>query len=80
MDYRKLNEWVVCNNRPLPNIRTQLEKLTGKRIFTKFDIWWGYKNHCIKEEDQPKVAFKTTLRIYIPQVVYFGLRNAPPFF
>jgi hypothetical protein len=51
MDYRKLNEWVVCNNGPLPNIRTQLEKLSGKRIFTKFNICWGYKNHQIKESD-----------------------------
>jgi len=27
-----------------------------------------------------KAAFKTTLGTYIPQVVYFGLRNPPPFF
>jgi hypothetical protein len=45
IDYRKLNEWVVRDNGPLSNIRTQLEKLTGKQIFTKFDIQWGYKNH-----------------------------------
>jgi len=45
MDYRKLNKWVICDNEPLPNICTQLEKLTGKQIFTKFDIWWGYKNY-----------------------------------
>ena len=30
MDYCKLNKWVVCNNEPLLNICTQLEKLTGK--------------------------------------------------
>jgi hypothetical protein len=51
MDYRKLNEWVVHNNGPLLNIRTQLEKLTRKQIFLKFDIHWGYKNHRIKEVD-----------------------------
>jgi hypothetical protein len=45
MDYCKLNEWVVWDNGPLPNICTQLEKLTRKKIFTKFDIHWGYKNH-----------------------------------
>ena len=38
MDYRRLNEWVVRDNGPLPNIRSQLEKLNGKQIFTKFDI------------------------------------------
>ncbi len=45
IDYCKLNKWVVCNNRPLPNICTQLEKLIGKQIFTKFDTQWGYKKH-----------------------------------
>ncbi len=51
MDYWKLNKWVVRDNGPLPNIQTQLEKLTKKKIFTKFDIHWGYKNHWIKEAD-----------------------------
>jgi hypothetical protein len=80
MDYHKLDEWVVRDNGPLPNIRTQLEKLTGKQIFLKFDICWGYKNHWIKEADQLKAAFKTIFRTYIPWVVYFGLKNALPFF
>jgi len=80
MDYRHLNKWVVCDNGPLPNIRTQLEKLTGKQLFMKFNIRWGYKNHQIKEQDQFKVTFKMVFGIYIPRVVYFGLKNTPPFF
>ncbi len=80
MDYRKLNEWTIRDNGPLSNIRTQLEKLQGKEIFSKMDICWGYKNHHIKEEDQYKAAFKITFGTYIPQVIYFGLKNAPPFF
>ncbi len=38
IDYHKLNEWVVRDNEPLLNIRTQLEKLTEKQLFMKFDI------------------------------------------
>jgi len=49
-------------------------------IFTKVDIRWGYKNYRIKEEDQYKAAFKTVFGTFIPRVVYFGLKNAPPFF
>ncbi len=45
MDYCCLNEWVVHDNGPLPNICTQLEKLMGKQLFMEFDIRWGYKNH-----------------------------------
>jgi len=80
MDYRKLNEWTIRDNGPLPNIRMQLEKLQEKEIFTKMDIRWGYKNHHIKTEDQYKAAFKTVFGTYIPRVVYFGLKNTPPFF
>jgi hypothetical protein len=46
----------------------------------KFDICWGYKNHHIKEKDQFKAAFKMVFETYIPHVVYFGLKNALPFF
>jgi hypothetical protein len=80
MDYRKLNEWTICDNGPLPNIRTQLNKLQDKEIFSKMDIRWGYKNHRLKTEDQYKAAFKTMYGTYIPRVVYFCLKNAPPFF
>ncbi len=73
MDYQKLNEWVVHDNRPLPNIRTQLEKLTRKHIFTKFDIQWGYKNHHIKKEDQPTVLDSQSRQNLLN--VYFSLKS-----
>ena len=80
MDYRKLNQYTVRDNNPLPNIQSALERLHGKRLFSKFDIRWGYNNIHIKEEDQYKAAFKTPEGTYIPRVMYFGLTNAPPFF
>src|SRR6266566_2701737 len=80
MDYREVNKWTVRNNNPLPNIREALERLQGKSLFSKFDIRWGYNNIRIKEGDRHKAAFKTTYGTYLPQVMYFGLMNAPPFF
>ena len=80
MDYRKLNQYTVRDNNPLPNIQSALERLHGKRLFSKFDIRWGYNNIRIKEKDQYKAAFKTPEGTYIPRVMYFGLTNAPPFF
>jgi len=44
MDYRKINEWTVHDNNPLPNINTALENLKGGKLFSKFDLRWGYKN------------------------------------
>ena len=63
---------------------TEHQDATGK-VARKRDILqdgrrWGYKNHLIKKEDQYKAVFKTVYGTYIPRVVYFSLRNAPPFF
>ena len=80
MDYRKVNKWTVRDNNPLPNIREALKNLRNKTLFSRFDIRWGYNNIRIVKEDQYKAAFKTKDGTFIPQVMYFGLINALPFF
>src|ERR1700682_466663 len=80
MDYRQVNKYSGRDNDAMVNIRSILESLTGKELFLKFDICWGYKNIHIAEEDQHKAAFKTPFGTYIPRVMYFGLTNAPPHF
>ena len=45
-----------------------------------FDIRWGYNNIRITKKDQYKAAFKMKHGTLIPQVMYFGLKNVPPFF
>jgi hypothetical protein len=62
----------------MANTETELDKLKGKKVFTKFDIWAGYNNILIEEGDRFKAAFKTQVGTYIPQVMPFGLCNAPP--
>ena len=80
MDYHEVNKWTVCDNNPLSNIREALENLWNKTLFSNFDIRWGYNNIQIAKGDQYKAAFKTKHGTFIPQVMYFGLKNAPPFF
>jgi hypothetical protein len=80
MDYRQVNKYTIRDNDTMLNIHTILELLTGKELFSKFNIRWGYKNIRIAEEDQHKAAFKTTFGTYIPQVMYFRLTNVPPHF
>ena len=80
MDYHEVNKWTVRDNNLLPNIREVLENLRNKTLFSKFDIRWGYNNIRIAKEDQYKAAFKTKDGTFIPQVMYFGLMNALPFF
>ena len=79
-DYRKLNEITVKNAAPLPLIPDLVNKLQGAQYFTKLDVRWGYNNIWIKEGDEYKAAFKTTLSLYEPLVMTFGLCNAPATF
>ena len=64
----------------MPNLRTELEKLTKHRLFSKFDVWAGYNNIRITEKDQYKAAFKTPIGTFIPTVMTFGFCNAPSIF
>ena len=77
IDYRKLNDITKKDFYPLPNLWTELEKLSHHKLFSKFDICAGYNNICIKNTDQHKAAFKTPLGTFIPTVMTFGFCNAP---
>jgi Reverse transcriptase (RNA-dependent DNA polymerase) len=65
---------------PIPRIEQILESLHGKELFTVFDVYMGYNNVLIKEEDRWKAAFKTPYRLYQPRVMFFGLTNLPATF
>jgi RNase H-like domain found in reverse transcriptase/Reverse transcriptase (RNA-dependent DNA polymerase)/Integrase zinc binding domain len=79
-DYRKLNEWTIPNHYPLPLITDLIHDLADKKLFTKFDIHWGYNNIRLKEGDEWKAAFKTSKGLFEPTVMFFGLRNSPATF
>src|SRR6267154_2084980 len=79
-DYRMLNKNTVPDKHPLPLISDLIDQLSGKNLFTKFDIRMGYNNIRIKDGDQEKAAFTTPLGQYEPMVMNFGLRNAPATF
>ena len=51
-----------------------------KRLFTKFDVRWGYNNVRIKKGDEWKAAFITNEGLYEPTVMFFGMTNSPATF
>jgi len=57
-----------------------MNKLQGKTLFSKFDIRHRYNNICLAKEDRHKAAIQTRYGTYIPEVMYFGMCNAPAFF
>jgi hypothetical protein len=38
VDYRKLNDITIKDHYPMLNVQTELDKLKGKHLFTKFDV------------------------------------------
>ena len=80
MDYRKLNDVTIKNVYPLPLASDIINRLRGAKVFTKFDVRWGYNNIRIKEGDEYKAAFVTNRGLFEPRVMYFGLTNSPATF
>lgn len=52
-----------------------MEKLQQAKIFTKFDLRWGYNNICVKEGDEYKTTFRTKYGSFEYLVMPFGLTN-----
>ena len=78
--YQYLNSHTVKNTYPLPLIFDLIDKFKGSSIFIKMDIQWGYNNALIKPEDRWKAAFVTSLGLFEPTVMFFGLYNSPATF
>ena len=65
-DYRYVNEHTIHNAYPLLLISDLIDKLQGAKVFTKFDVHWGYNNVCIKDRHQWKATFITHKGLFEP--------------
>ena len=65
---------------PLPLVSDLINKVKDARVFTKFNVRWGYNNVRIKDGDQWKAAFITHKGLFKPNVMFFGLSNSPMMF
>nr|GFC30680.1 putative reverse transcriptase domain-containing protein [Tanacetum cinerariifolium]GFC33463.1 putative reverse transcriptase domain-containing protein [Tanacetum cinerariifolium] len=59
IDYRELNKLTVKNRYPLPRIDDLFDQLQGSSVYSKIDLRSGYHQLRVREEDIPKIAFRT---------------------
>jgi hypothetical protein len=58
--YRDINKVTIKNKYPLPRIEDLFNQLQGSQVFSKIDLWSGYHQLRVKEEDIQKTAFWLT--------------------
>ena len=80
VDFRKLNEKVIKNSYPLPNIEDVISQLGGCKYYSKIDMKAGFWQIGIKEEDKHKTAFTCFLGLFEFEVMPFGLTTSPSVF
>ena len=75
-----LNKITVKNRYPLPKVEELMDRLHGARYFTKLDLYSGYHQIRLREEDIQKTAFVTRYGAFKYLVMPFGLCNVPATF
>ncbi len=80
VDYRKLNDVTRKDAYPLLQIDNMLDALHSSRYFSTLDLYSGYWQVEMDEQDIDKTAFVTRQGLFRFTVMPFGLCNAPATF
>lgn len=77
IDYRALNAITVKSRYPIPLMQDTLNRISGKKWFTKLDVIAAFNRVRIAQGHEWKTAFTTRYGQFECLVMPFGLCNAP---
>ena len=80
VDYMKLNDVIRKDACPLPRIDDMLNALRGSTYISTLDLYSGYWQVEMDQQDVDKIAFVTRQGLLRFTVMPFGLCNAPATF
>jgi hypothetical protein len=76
VDFRNLNKCSLKDNYPLPKMDHILQRVVGAHIISLLDVYFGYNQIAICEEDKEKTTFTTPWGTFMYDKMPFGLMNA----
>ncbi|GJX67594.1 putative reverse transcriptase domain-containing protein [Tanacetum coccineum] len=75
IDYRELNKLTMKNSYSLPRIDDLFDQLQGSSVYSKINLRSGIHQLRVREEDIPKMAFRTRYGHYEFQVMPFEVEE-----
>lgn len=80
VDFRHLNSITERDNFPIPVIDDQIDKLRGKKYFTRIDLKDAFHHISLDPDSIKFTGFVTPFGMYEFLKMPFGLRNGPAVF
>ena len=75
VNFTDLNKVCPKDNFPLPRIDQLVDSTAGHKLLSFMDTFSGYNQILMDEEDQEKISFITSQRLYCYKVMLFRLKN-----
>ncbi|RWS24458.1 Pol polyprotein-like protein, partial [Leptotrombidium deliense] len=80
VDYRAMNAVTKSDVYPIPVVQSAIDKLAGKKYFSKFDVNMAFHQLAIDEASCEKTAFVTPFGLFQFDRLPMGTKNAPATF